>query len=85
MPLPVCRNTSTWPAEEQFAKIIARGREVFNVKFRNPCERTNESYFGKIVRAMIGLPNRRDAGLAARQAFESTRTPALSMNDAVII
>ena len=48
--------------EEQFSELIARGREQPSVEFKRPGLRTDKHLFAKVVRAILGMTNRRDGG-----------------------
>lgn len=49
--------------EEEFAEIIARGREQSSVEFKSAGFRTDKHLFAKVTRATLGMANRRDGGL----------------------
>lgn len=49
--------------EQQLAEIIAFGREQRHVEFKGPGFRTDKQLLTKVIRAMIGMANRRDGGL----------------------
>lgn len=49
--------------EEEFAEIIARGREQSSVEFKGPGFRTDRHLSAKVTRAALGMANRRDGGL----------------------
>lgn len=49
--------------EEQFAELIAFGREQPGVEFKGPGVRTDKHFLAKVIRAVIGMANRRDGGL----------------------
>jgi predicted HTH transcriptional regulator len=49
--------------EPQFLELLARGHEIHGVEFKGPGPRTNKALFAKVVRATLGMANRRDGGL----------------------
>jgi predicted HTH transcriptional regulator len=49
--------------DEEFAEIIARGREQSSVEFKGPGLKTDTHLFAKVTRAALGMANRRDGGL----------------------
>jgi predicted HTH transcriptional regulator len=49
--------------EEEFAQIIAIGREQPSVEFKGPGLKTDKHLFAKVTRAVLGMANRRDGGL----------------------
>ncbi len=49
--------------EEDFAEIIARGREQASVEFKGPGPKTDKQLFAKVTRAVLGMANRRDGGI----------------------
>jgi predicted HTH transcriptional regulator len=48
--------------EEQFAQILALGHETAGVEFKGPGSRTLKALLAKVVRAVLGMANRRDGG-----------------------
>lgn len=48
--------------EEQFAEVLARGHEQSGVEFKGPACRTDKLAFANLVRAVLGMSNRRDGG-----------------------
>jgi len=48
--------------EEEFAEIIALGREQASVEFKGPGLRTDKHLFAKVTRAVLGMANLRDGG-----------------------
>jgi predicted HTH transcriptional regulator len=49
--------------EEHLAELIAYGREQNSVEFKGPGPRTDRQLQAKVIRAMLGMANRRDGGL----------------------
>lgn len=49
-------------SEDQLKEIIAFGREQHQVEFKGPGSRTDKQLLTKVIRAMIGMANRRDGG-----------------------
>lgn len=58
--------------EEEFAEIIARGREQSSVEFKRPGLRTDKHLFAKVTRAALGMANRRDGGIIIVGVKEDT-------------
>ena len=48
--------------DEEFAQIIALGRETSGVEFKGPGPRSNRQLFAQVVRAILGMANRQDGG-----------------------
>ncbi len=49
--------------DEQFAEILALGHESQGVEFKGAGPRTSKLLRGKVVRAVLGMANRRDGGV----------------------
>lgn len=47
---------------EEFREILARGYEVRAAEFKGPGSRTDRHLFSKVVRAVLGMANKRDGG-----------------------
>lgn len=63
--------------DEQFAEILAIGHERQGIEFKGAGSRTNRLLFGKVVRAVLGMANRRDGGLVIIGVDEDKKTHAL--------
>jgi predicted HTH transcriptional regulator len=50
-------------SDEEFGSILALGYERVGIEFKGPSERGNRPSFAKVVRAVLGMANRRDGGL----------------------
>lgn len=50
-------------SSEQFAEILALGREQNGVEFKGPGSRSDKTLQAQVVRAVLGMANRRDGGL----------------------
>lgn len=50
-------------SQEQLETAIAFGREQWGIEFKGPGERTEKAFMAKVVRAMLGMANRRDGGI----------------------
>lgn len=48
--------------EEEFAEILAIGREQPTVEFKGPGPKSDKHLFAKVTRAVLGMANRRDGG-----------------------
>lgn len=49
--------------EEEFGELLARGHEIQGIEFKGPGPRTNKLLFAMVMRASMGMSNRRDGGL----------------------
>ena len=47
---------------DQFAQILDFGRETTGVEFKSPGMRTDKSLLSQVIKAMIGMANKRDGG-----------------------
>ena len=47
---------------DEFAQLLALGHETHGIEFKGPCARTDKPKLAKIVRAVLGMANRRDGG-----------------------
>jgi predicted HTH transcriptional regulator len=57
--------------EQDFAELLAPGHETNGVEFKGPGMRTDKSFLAKVVRAFLGMANRRDGGLVIIGVVES--------------
>lgn len=48
--------------DEEFAEKLALGHETSGVEFKGPGPRSNRQLFAQVVRAVLGMANRRDGG-----------------------
>lgn len=48
--------------DEEFAEELALGHETSGVEFKGPGPRSNRQLFAQVVRAVLGMANRRDGG-----------------------
>ena len=48
--------------EQEFEAILAQGHETHGVEFKGPGKRTNSAFLAGVIRAMLGMANRRDGG-----------------------
>ena len=48
--------------DEEFAEIMALGHETSGVEFKGPGRRSDRRLFAQVVRAVLGMANRRDGG-----------------------
>jgi len=49
--------------EQEFEEILSFGHELRGVEFKGPGGRSDRQFFSKVVRAVLGMSNRRDGGL----------------------
>ena len=47
---------------EQFADMLGLGREQNGVEFKGPGPKTDKNLLAKVIRALLGMANRRDGG-----------------------
>lgn len=47
---------------QEFAQILELGHEISGVEFKGPGPRANRQLFAQVVRAILGMANRRDGG-----------------------
>src|SRR5260370_41181310 len=66
--------------EHEFESLLARGYETNGVEFKGPGVRTDKSFHAKVVRAILGMANRRDGGLIII-GVESTNLDPVGLND----
>ena len=48
--------------DQEFAQILELDHETSGVEFKGPGPRTNRQLFASVVRAVLGMANRRDGG-----------------------
>jgi predicted HTH transcriptional regulator len=48
--------------DQEFAEILARGREATGVEFKGPGPLSNRQLSARVVRAVLGMANKRDGG-----------------------
>lgn len=48
--------------DQEFADLLALGHEASGVEFKGPGSRSNRRLFAQVVRAALGMANRRDGG-----------------------
>ena len=65
---------------EDFELILSRGYEINGVEFKGPGVRTDKPFFTKVVRAVLGMANRRDGGLVII-GVEDTKLEPVGLND----
>ena len=49
--------------EAELSELIERGHELPGVEFKPPGTRDDKRFFAKVVRAILGMANRRDGGM----------------------
>ncbi len=49
--------------DQEFADYLALDHELQGVEFKGPGQRSDKQLFAKVVRAVLGMTNRRDGGL----------------------
>ena len=48
--------------ERELDAILAQGHETHGDEFKGPGKRTNSAFLAGVIRAMLGMANRRDGG-----------------------
>lgn len=48
--------------EQEFEEILSFGYELRGIEFKGPGERLDKHFFAKVVRAVLGMANRRNGG-----------------------
>jgi predicted HTH transcriptional regulator len=66
--------------ELEFESLLAPGYETNGVEFKGPGVRTVKPFHAKVVRAILGMANRRDGGLVII-GVESTNLEPVGLND----
>jgi len=49
--------------DQDFELLLNRGHETHGVEFKGPGKRTDSAFLAKVVRAILGMANRRDGGV----------------------
>jgi predicted HTH transcriptional regulator len=49
--------------DQDFELLLLRGHETHGVEFKGPGKRTDPAFLAKVIRAVIGMANRRDGGV----------------------
>jgi len=65
---------------QEFETILSRGYEINAVEFKGPGARTDKPFFAKVVRAVLGMANRRDGGLVII-GVEDKQLEPVGLND----
>lgn len=66
--------------EQDFESLLDLGYETNGVEFKGPGARTDKPFHAKVVRAVLGMANRRDGGLVII-GVESTNLEPVGLND----
>jgi len=69
--------------ERDLESILAQGHETNGVEFKGPGARTDRSFPAKVIRAILGMANRRDGGLVMI-GVESTKLDPVGLSDPVV-
>jgi predicted HTH transcriptional regulator len=48
--------------EQEFATLLAKGHELHDTEFKGPGKRSDKAFMAKVIRAVLGMANRRDGG-----------------------
>ncbi len=67
--------------EQEFDSLLARGYETDGVEFKGAWIRTDKLFHAMVVRAILGMSNRRDGGLVILGVKESTKPDPVGLND----
>lgn len=64
--------------DDQFAELLVLDHELQGVEFKGPGPRTDRYLQGKVIRAMLGMANRRDGGRVIIGVDEKSKTLVLT-------
>jgi predicted HTH transcriptional regulator len=67
--------------ELEFESLLARGYETDGVEFKGPWIRTDKLFLARVVRAILGMANRRDGGHVILGVEESTKPDPVGLSD----
>ncbi|MGO9471162.1 MAG: helix-turn-helix domain-containing protein [Isosphaeraceae bacterium] len=66
--------------EQEFESLMARGYETNGVEFKGSRDRTDKLFLAKVVRAVLGMANRRDGGLVILGVEESPKLDPVGLS-----
>jgi predicted HTH transcriptional regulator len=66
--------------EQDFETLLARGHETNGIEFKGPGIRTDRAFLARVVRAVLGMANRRDGGLVVI-GVEATKLDPVGVDD----
>jgi predicted HTH transcriptional regulator len=74
------RTADPWSRErtvtdQDFELLLKRGHETHGVEFKGPGKRTSPAFLAKVIRAMMGMANRRDGGVVIIGVEDDTLEP----------
>jgi predicted HTH transcriptional regulator len=61
--------------EQDFELLLKLGHETHGVEFKGPGKRTDRAFLAKVIRAVIGMANRRDGGVVIIGVDDETLEP----------
>ncbi len=61
--------------DQEFDTLLHRGYETNGVEFKGPGKRTDRAFLAQVVRAILGMANRRDGGLVIIGVEPTTLDP----------
>lgn len=67
--------------EQEFTALLARGHETQGVEFKGPGKRTDEGFRAKVIRATLGMANRRDGGLVILGVRDSDELDPVGLDE----
>ncbi len=67
--------------EQDFESLLSRGYESEGVEFKGSWTRTDKPFLAKVVRAILGMANRRDGGLVILGVEELTKPDPVGLSD----
>ncbi len=67
--------------EQEFESLLARGYETDGVEFKGAWIRTDRLFLARVVRAILGMANRRDGGRVILGVEESTKLDPVGLSD----
>ena len=69
--------------DEEFDQLLALGRELSGLEFKGPGPRSDRQLFAQVVRAVLGMANRRDGGTVVIGVEDSgTSLSPIGLSDA---
>ncbi|MGP0064695.1 MAG: helix-turn-helix domain-containing protein [Isosphaeraceae bacterium] len=67
--------------EQEFESLLTRGYETDGVEFKGSWFRTDRLFLARVVRAILGMANRRDGGRVILGVEESTNLEPVGLSD----
>jgi predicted HTH transcriptional regulator len=67
--------------DQEFESLLALGHELDGVEFKGAWIRTDRLFLARVVRAILGMANRRDGGLVILGVEESPKPNPIGLSD----